>query len=126
MKYQILAILSKKNDYNTKVNEIEKKITEHNHEHKNNHKYITNPGVNKSTAENVAERLAQANLVTKTGYYNKLLNLNRIIASNKTKHLLVENELKKFETFDSVYFRVKSHFKDDDTQNLLVFQPIHR
>ena len=48
------------------------------------------------------------------------------ITSNKTKHLIVENELKKLETFDSIYFRGKSHFEDDGTQNYLVFQPIQR
>ena len=34
--------------------------------------------------------------------------------------------MKKLETFDSVYFRGKSHFEEDGTQNWLVFQPIHR
>ena len=34
--------------------------------------------------------------------------------------------MKKLKTFDSIYFRSKNHFKDDDTQNYLVFQPIHR
>ena len=46
--------------------------------------------------------------------------------ANKTKHLLVENELKKLKTFDSIYFRGKSHFEEDGTQNYLVFQPIRR
>ena len=50
--------------------------------------------------------------------------LNRKITANKTKHLLVENELKKLKTFDSIYFRGKSHFEEDGTQNYLVFQPI--
>ena len=54
-----------------------------------------------------------------------MLNLNKKINSNKRKHLLVENELKKLETFDSVYIHGKSHF-EDGTQNWLVFQPIHR
>ena len=53
-----------------------------------------------------------------------MISLNRKITSNKTNNLFVENELKKLETFDSVYFRGNSHFEDDDTQNLLVFQPI--
>ena len=44
------------------------------------------------------------------------------ITSNKTKHLLVENELKKLEIFDAIYFRGKSHFEDDRAQNGLVFQ----
>ena len=34
--------------------------------------------------------------------------------------------MKKLETFDSIYFRGKSHFEDDGTQNYLVFQPIER
>ena len=30
----------------------------------------------------------------------------------------------KIHTFDSNYFRGKSHFEDDDTQNYLLFQPV--
>ena len=52
--------------------------------------------------------------------------LNRKIAANKTKHLLVENEFKKLRKFDSIYFKGKSHFEEDGTQNYLVFQPIQR
>ena len=52
----------------------------------------------------------------------KLISLNKKISSNKTKHLLVENELIKLQTFDSSYFRSKSHFEDYCTQNYLVFQ----
>ena len=51
--------LVKKTDYNTKVNEIEKKTTNQNHG-----KYITTPEFNKLTAQNFAARLAQANLAT--------------------------------------------------------------
>ena len=49
-------------------------------------------------------RLAQANLITKRDFDVKLSSLNRKITSNKTKHLLVENELKKLKTFDLSYF----------------------
>ena len=52
--------------------------------------------------------------------------LTRKITQNKTKHLLVENELKKLKTFDSSYFIGKSHFEEDGTQNYLVFQPINK
>ena len=69
-----------------------------------------------------AERLAQAKLVTKTGFDDKLKNLNKKINSNKTKHVLVENELKILETFDSIYLCGKSYFEDDGTQNYIVFQ----
>ena len=43
--------------------------------------------------------------------------LTRKITSNKSKHLLVENELKKLKTFDSGYFRGKNYFEEDGTQN---------
>ena len=49
-------------------------------------------------------RLAQANLTTKIDFDAKLSSLNRKITANKTKHLLVENELKKLKTSDSGYF----------------------
>ena len=77
----------KKSYYDTKVNEIEKKINDHNYD-----KYITTPDFNKLTAENFPAKLAQANLVTMTDFDDKLINLNRKITSNKTKHLLVENQ----------------------------------
>ena len=64
--------------------------------------------------------------MTKTDFDAKLSSLNRKITANKTKHLLVENEFKKLKTFDSSYFRGKSHFEEDGTQNYLVFQPINR
>ena len=51
---------------------------------------------------------------------------NRKITANKSKNLLVENELKKLKTFDSSYFIGKSHFEEDGTQNYLVFQPMYR
>ena len=56
----------------------------------------------------------------------KLKSQNQKINSNKAKHLLVENEFKKLQTFDSIYFRWKSHFEEDDMQNYVVFQPMHR
>ena len=69
-------------------------------------------------------RLAQANLVIKTDFDAKLSSLNRKITQNKTKHLLVENELNRLKTFDSGYFIGKSHFEEDGVQNYLVFQPL--
>ena len=71
-------------------------------------------------------RLAQANLITGADFDLKLLSLNGKITLNKSKHLFVETELKKLKTFDSSYFRGKSHFEEDGTQNYLVFQPIQR
>ena len=65
-------------------------------------------------------------MITKTDFDAKLSSLNRKIVSNKTKNLLIEIELKKLQTFDSIYFRGKSHFQDDGTHNWLVFQPIQK
>ena len=56
--------------------------------------------------------------------YSRLSSLNRKSTANKSKHLLVENELNKLKTFDSIYFIDKSHFEEDGTQNYLVFQPL--
>ena len=36
--------------------------------------------------------------------------------------MLVENELKKLQTFDSSYFRGENHLENDGTQNYLVFR----
>ena len=56
-------------------------------------------------------------MIAKTDFDVKLWSLNRKITKNKTKHLLVENELNKFTTFDSSYFIGKSHFEEDRVQN---------
>ena len=63
--------------------------------------------------------------MAKTDFDAKLSNLNRKITKNKTKHLLVENELNKLKTFDSTYYRSKNYFEEDGTQNYLIFQPMY-
>ena len=50
-----------------------------------------------------------------------LSSLNGNFTENKTKNLLIENELNKLKTFASSYFIGKSHFEEDSTQNYLVF-----
>ena len=89
-----VSSLVKKTNYNTKVTEIENELPDHNHD-----KHITTPEFNKLTAENFAARLKQANLVTKTDFDDKLKSLNQEINSNRTKHLVPENELKMLKTF---------------------------
>ena len=70
--------------------------------------------------------MARTNLLTKTDFDDKLINLNEKINSNKRKHLIVEKDFKKLETLDSIYFRDKSDFEDDGNQNYLVFQIVSR
>ena len=79
-------------------------------------------------------RLAQAksvfviktNLLAKTDFDAKLSSLNRKITVNKSKQLIVENELKKLKAFHSSYFIGKSHFDEDGTQNDVMFQPLNK
>ena len=113
--------LVKKTDYNTKVTEIENKLNNHNHD-----KYITTPEFNTLAADAFNARLPRANLVTKADFDAKLSSFNRKITSNKTRHILVEIELKKLKTFDLSYFIGKSHFEEDGTQNYLVFQLLNK
>ena len=69
---------------------MNKNVTDHDY-----NKYIITSEFYKLTTESLASRLTQTNLVTKTDFDNKLISLNTNVNSNKTKHVLVENELKK-------------------------------
>ena len=73
LKIKYLVLIIKKSDYNTKINEIEKKISDDNHD-----KYITE--INKLTSENFVTRLKQANLSSKSGIANFV---NKIDSDNK-------------------------------------------
>ena len=76
----------------TAVIAVANKIPDHN-------KYIITPEFNKLTAENVTTRLAQANLASKNDIVNFVKKIDfddtSNVTSNKTKHVLVENELNK-------------------------------
>ena len=54
--------------------------------------------------------------MTKTDFDAKLSSLNRKTTQNKTKHLLIKNELNKLKTFDSSYYNGKSYFEEDGKQ----------
>ena len=98
-----VSSLVKKTDYNTTISEIENKVNDHNHD-----KYITTPEFNILAARVFYERLAQAILVTKTDFDVRLQNLNKKnINSYKTKHLLVETELKKIKNLMLAFLKVK-------------------
>ena len=73
-----VSSLVKKTDYDTKINELEKKLTDHDHD-----KYITTPEFNNLAANVCNARLAQANLITKADFDAKLSSLNRKITANK-------------------------------------------
>ena len=127
----MLVIQSKKTSCNTKINEIEKKTTDDDH----SNKYIATPEFNKLTAGNFAARLKQANLagksdianlVNKTDFDEKLKYLNKKITSNRIKHVLVENEFKKVQTFHSRFFIGQIYFNNNGGQFYSIFQPIYK
>ena len=104
--------LVKKTDYNTKTTKIENKLNNHNHD-----RYITTPEYNTLAPDVFNARLKQAD-------FGEKKKQNRKITKNKTDHLLVQNELKKLQTFVSIYFFGKNYFENDGTQNYFVFQPM--
>ena len=81
--------LATKRNYNTKTSEIEKKVSDHNHD-----KYVTTPEFNTLSARVFDAKLKLANLIIKKDFYTKLKEFSSRVTSNKSKHLLVENELK--------------------------------
>ena len=123
--------LVKKTNYNTKISEIENKITtDHDHD-----KYVTTQEFNKLTSKKFTARLAQANLaskndianfVKKTDFDNKL----KDVTSNKNEL----NELEKFKAISitgltkdlinkfSILNGAK-YFSSGIFQNYLVFIP---
>ena len=99
-----ISNLVKKTDYDTKVTEIEKKLTDHNHD-----KYIDTSRFNTLATNFFNARIAQANLITKTDFDAKLSAFTRKITSNKTRYWLIGKELS--------YLHSKSYFDEDGTQN---------
>ena len=79
-----ISSLVKKTDYKTKITEIEKKLTDHNHD-----KYITTIEFNKLATDTFNARIVclylviYINLVKNTDFDSKLSDLNRKIVSNK-------------------------------------------
>ena len=78
--------LFKKTNYNPKINEIEKHLTDHNHD-----KYIAIPEFHKFAAEVFDTRVALTNLITKTDFATKLKNLNQKINSKQNICLMKMN-----------------------------------
>ena len=95
---------------------------------------------NKLASKDFDERLAQANLsskidicnfVKKTDFDDKLKNLSKKVTSNKTTHVLAENELDELSekvnllsTKDYSFFVGRLYFTSDDgSQKFFVYQP---
>ena len=112
-----VSSLVKRTYYNAKISEIENKVNDHNHE-----KYITTPKFNIMAADVFKTRLAaETYLIRKPNFDSKLKGISDRVNKNKTKYLLVKNELKKLQKFDAAYFRGKSRFKEDGIQNVQIF-----
>ena len=92
-------------------------------------KYITTAEFNTMAASTFNAILAaQTDLIRKPKFDAKSKGISDRVTKNKTKHLLVENELKKLKTLDLSYFWGKNYFKGNDgaQQNALVFQTIQK
>ena len=97
-----VSSLVKNTDYNTKISDIEKKITDHDPD-----KYITTPEFNTLAESTFNTRLtAQTDSIRKQEFDAQL----KGISDRVTKHLLVENELKKLKSLDLSYFCGKNYF----------------
>ena len=77
--------LVKKTYYNTEISEIEKMVSDHNHD-----KYITTPEFNNLAAGVFTARLTRANLLTKTDFDAKLQNLKKNLIQTKQSICLLK------------------------------------
>ena len=74
-----------------------------------------------------ARLAAQTDVIRIPEFGAKLKAISDRVIKNKTKHLLVENELKKIKTLDLSYFWGKNYFEGNDgAQSALVFQAIQK
>ena len=98
-----VSSLVKETDYNTKISEIENKVNDHNHD-----KYITTPEFNTLVADDFKARLVgQTYQMRKPDFDSKLKKISDRVTKIKTKHLLVENELKNYKHLMLLILEVK-------------------
>ena len=76
----------KKTDYDTKITEIEKALTDHDHD-----KYIAALEFNNLAARVFIARLAESNVTTKTDFDDKLKSINQKINSKQKIYLVKMN-----------------------------------
>ena len=121
--------LVKKTDYDTKISELEKKLTDHDHD-----KYITTPEFNTIAARGFNAKLAQAYLMKKTSFDIKLSSIRCRITANKSKNESIENKLKELEKYSAKSDSIILSFlvtiyrfnSKDGAQAYLIFQPVLR
>ena len=116
-RFLMLAIwLKRKTDFSTKITEVEGKTP-------------NISGLATSSALTAVENKIPdiTGLVAKTDFDAKLKAISDSVTKNKSKHLLVENELKKLKAPDLRYFWGKNFFDANDRiQNLLIFQQAYK
>ena len=88
--------LVKKTGYDTKITEIKKMITDHDHD-----KYITTSELSTLATNVVNTKIEQANVVTKTNFDNEVSSLDSKIAANKTKNEPIENKLQELKKYSA-------------------------
>ena len=85
-----MSVFSQKTNYDTKIIETEKKISDHNYD-----KNITTLEFNNLAAGVVTARLAQVRLVTKTDFDTKLISFNEKINFEKPESFTCWKWIKK-------------------------------
>ena len=76
----VIRLVEQKTNYDTKISDLEKKITDHDHD-----KYITTSEIN-ALATNVANtKITQTNLATKTNFDINVLSIDSKITATKSK-----------------------------------------
>ena len=93
-------------------------------------KYFTTSKYNKFMNEIIGNKMKEKELVKKSdisGFINNS-DLDNKIATLSTKTALKteQDKITKLQASELNYFRGKSHFENDGTQNYLVFQPVSR
>ena len=107
-----VSSLVKKADFNSKITEVEGKIPSIS-------RLATNSAL--TAVENKIPDVT--GLVTRTDFDAKLKAISDRVTKNKSKDLLLDNELKKLKMFDTGCFVGGNYFEGDDgAQNTLVFQ----
>ena len=98
---------TKKKHYNTKILGTECE-------------YFTTADYNKFTSQTLDAKIKQKGLVDKSPIAGFLSNAeldNKVAALTKAELKAEQDKIIKLQTFDSSYFRSKSHFEDDGTDN---------